>query len=62
MKVKILIDDLSDRFKSGDIGSLIKNNFDKYDYYVEMEDGRTYYFYKNEIEIISSKSTKRTTK
>jgi len=50
-KVKILIDDPSGRFKNGDEGVLIENNFDKYDYHVELADSRTYYFYKNEIEI-----------
>ena len=53
MRAKILIDDPSGpgRFKSGDEGLLVENDFDKYDYSVKLADGRVYYFYKDEIEI-----------
>jgi len=57
MKAKILIDDSSNRFKCGDIGLMVDNDFDKYDYRIELEDGRAYYFYKDEIEVISDKLT-----
>lgn len=52
MKVKILIDDGSGRFKAGDIGELVDLDYDKYDYCVELPDGRRYYFYEHEIEIL----------
>ena len=50
---KILIDDpVSNRFKSGDVGTLVENNFDKYAYHVQLTDGRSYYFHKGEVELI----------
>jgi len=60
MKAKILITDSIGRFKAGEIGTVKENDFDKYDYYIELEDGimngetfkRNYYFYENEVEII----------
>jgi len=55
MKAKILIDDPSGRFKYGDIGNLVDNDYDKYEYKIELSDGRAYYFHKNEIELIGDK-------
>ena len=65
MKAKILIDDGSGRFKSGEIGELLENDFEKYDYCIDLgilnvaglsysptEYRRRYYFYKDEIELI----------
>jgi len=50
---KILIDDpVSNRFKNGDVGTLIENDFDKYAYHVQLTDGRSYYFHKGEVELI----------
>ena len=50
---KILIDDpVSNRFKNGDMGTLVENNFDKYAYHVQLTDGRSYYFHKGEVELI----------
>lgn len=57
MKVKILIDDPSGRFRKGDIGDLSNNDFEKYEYKIELLDGRSYYFYKNEIELLCYKTT-----
>jgi len=55
MRAKILIDDPSGRFKSGEEGLLVENDFDKYDYRVKFADGRAYYFYKDEIEFLNDK-------
>ena len=50
---KILIDDpVSNRFKKGDVGTLVENDFDKYAYHVQLTDGRSYYFHKGEVELI----------
>ncbi len=64
MKAEILIDDASGRFKKGEIGTLLKNNFKKYDCKlylgdIEIEDifyegemitiRRIFYFYNSEI-------------
>lgn len=52
-QAKILIDDpVSNRFKCGDIGTLIENDFEKYAYHIELADGRSYYFHKGEVECI----------
>ena len=52
-RAKILIDDpVSNRFKNGDVGTLIENDFDKYAYHVQLTDGRSYYFHKGEVELI----------
>lgn len=61
MKVKILIDDPGKRFAKGEIGIILENDYDKYDYFIELPGKvespfglikRQYYFYKNEIEIL----------
>lgn len=68
LKAKILIDDLAGRFKAGEIGKIIENDFpEKYDYkvllpgteYTENFMGhgpinaiREFYFCKNEVELI----------
>ena len=57
MKAKILIDDTSGRFKYGDVGTVSDNDFEKYEYKIEFSDGRSYYFYNHEIELISDVST-----
>ena len=36
MKAKILIDDGSGRFKSGEIGDLLEHDFKKYDYFIDL--------------------------
>ena len=57
MKAKILRDDLIGRFKIGDIGSVIDNDYEKYDYRIEFDDGRIIYFYEDEIELFSDVTT-----
>ena len=57
MKAKILISDPAGRFEAGDVGDLIDNDFEKYDYHIELTDGRSYYFYKEEIERFSDITT-----
>ena len=61
MKAKILINDPSGRFKSGDIGEIVELNehdFDKYEYRLDLPDGRSYFFYKGELEIIEDMKEK----
>lgn len=63
--VIILIDDIAQRFRAGEHGILLENNFEKYDYFVRLdgmaklpyflgggEIPRDYYFYKDEVEIL----------
>jgi len=57
MKAKILIGDLAGRFKVGDVGDLVENNFEKYDYHIELAGGRSYYFYKDEVELFGDVPT-----
>lgn len=68
MKAKILCDDPLGRFKAGDIGDILENDFpEKYDYLVRlpgtvhidnfMEGGtidaiREFYFYADEVELL----------
>lgn len=68
MKAKILIDDPSGRFKAGEIGEVLKNNFPlKYDYLVRLSGKvfvdnflglgpidaiREFYFYADEVDLI----------
>jgi hypothetical protein len=68
MKAKILRDDPSRRFKAGEIGEVVKNDFpEKYDYLIKLSGTvridnflgcgvtdtiRKYYFYADEIELI----------
>jgi len=60
-KARILKDDIISRFMAGEIGILLKNDFDKYDYFVQLppvmlngeEIHRSYYFYKDEVELIN---------
>ena len=67
MKAKILIDDPGGRFKLGEVGALLENNYsDKYDYFIrlegkikfsspiEIEAARDFYFYKEEVELLYS--------
>jgi hypothetical protein len=66
MKAKILYTDPSMRFKADEIGTVMKNDFPKYDYKIDLGviksvkifgDGipidmqRIFYFYKNEVQI-----------
>lgn len=65
MKARVLFTDLLNRWKQGDIGEVIENTFDKYDYCINfgvLENveflGKTidvqlvYFFYKHEIELL----------
>ena len=73
MRVKILLDDCSwmprwvPRWKVGEIGELLENDFEKYDYKVllpgtvhiddlfgrgPVDAVRIYYFYKGEVELL----------
>lgn len=68
MKAKILVNDPAGRFKSGEIGELLENNFsEKYDFFIRLsgmehsdnfmgrgpiDAYRDYYFYKDEVELI----------
>jgi hypothetical protein len=68
MKAKIIIDDPSGRFKIGEIGEVLKNDFPlKYDYLVRLPGSvyvdnflgggpiniiREFYFYANEVELV----------
>ena len=65
MKARILNNDKLWRWKAGEIGIILKNTFDKYDYKIDLGTikdielfgektnfRRIYYFYKNEIEKI----------
>jgi hypothetical protein len=61
IKAKILIDDIGGRFKKDEIGIVLENNFDKYDYFIKLPGKikmldimieRMFYFYKDEVEII----------
>lgn len=71
MKCKILIDDKIGRFKRGEIGEVLENDFEKYDYCVNLPGvqsipaflggglgKRIYYFYKNEVELLEVKYEK----
>ena len=64
MKARVLIDDGIERFKKGDIGEVIENDFDKYDHLLDFGTAtisqpvlgvtvirRLVYFYKHEIKI-----------
>lgn len=66
MTAKILINDINNRFQKGEIGEIIKNDYKKYDYCIKLKDKiqlpdflgggtgeRIYYFYKNEIEVLT---------
>jgi len=63
MKAKLLINDTVGRFKAGEIGKLIENDFPKYDYCVDLGSAlidsgtiqRVFYFYKDEVEIIQER-------
>lgn len=65
MKAKILYNDKSNRWKAGEIGTVLKNTFEKYDYKIDLgtikntkifdkkiDFRRIYFFYKEEIEIM----------
>ncbi len=65
MKAKILYNDKLNRWKAGEIGTVLKNTFEKYDYKVDLgmikntelfgkkiDFRRIYFFYKEEIEIM----------
>lgn len=68
MKAKILYDDPSGRFKSGEIGEILPNNYDKYDYLIRLpgivhvdnflghgpiDMIREFYFYIDEVELVA---------
>jgi hypothetical protein len=58
MKAKVLITDGSGRFKAGEVGEwtgVADMGIGKYDYCVDFSDGRRYYFYEGEIELIEEK-------
>ena len=65
MKAKILYNDKLGRWKAGEISTVLKNTFEKYDYKIDLgtikdtelfgkkiDFKRIYFFYKEEIEII----------
>jgi hypothetical protein len=66
MKVEILTDDPCNRFKKGEIGKILNNDFkEKYDYYIELPgkiklpdflgggfSKRRFYFHKEEIKLL----------
>ncbi len=65
IKAKILYNDKLNRWKAGEIGIVLENTFEKYDYKIDLgiikdteifgekiDFRRIYYFYKEEIEII----------
>jgi hypothetical protein len=51
MQVEILIDDTVGRFKKGEVGILLENDYpEKYDFFVRLEDPRRdFYFFKDEV-------------
>jgi len=61
MYMRILQDDISNRFRKGDIGKVMENNFDKYDYFLDLGTcyailfgkvilmKRHFYFYSHEV-------------
>ena len=66
MKAKVLFDDPADRWKAGDVGDVVENTFEKYDYALDFgtlkdveflgkkqDFARVYFFYKDEIEILN---------
>ena len=73
MKAKILITDPGSRFKTGEVGTVLKNDFIKYDYKIhlgtiknaKLTDGtncdykRIFYFYKTEVEVLPDADTKK---
>jgi hypothetical protein len=56
MKAKILSECPIGRWKRGEIGEVLENNFDKYDYFIELESigsiKRFVYFYEDEVELL----------
>lgn len=65
MKARVLCDDLMNRYHFGEVGELLENNTDKYDYFLKLPGrvklpdflgggytDRCYYFYKHELEIL----------
>lgn len=59
MKVRINIDDTFNRWKKGEIGTVLENTYpEKYDYLVEIADKRypsgykQFFFYQDEVEIL----------
>lgn len=75
MKAKILRDDLIGRFKAGEIGEVLQNNFpEKYDYLIRLsgidhvddflgrgpiDAIRDYYFYADEVELLEEEKGKK---
>ena len=73
----MLIDCPVGRYTKGEIGEVLKNDFDKYDYRIELspvraelstpfikegtEVKRIYYFYKNEVELLKGEMNKELT-
>ena len=68
MKAKILFNDAGGRFVAGEIGTLLPNDYEKYDFFVALPSRagkapdflgggdiiirRQYYFYADEVEVI----------
>ena len=65
MKVRILKDDIRGRWYKGELGEMLPNDSNKYDYLLQLSGNvdislfgkqlkakRLYYFYKNEVELL----------
>lgn len=74
-QVKLLYSDRAGRYKSGEVGTILLNNSDKYDYLISLvpctsqfdsffsKKGqlilRNFYFYKEELELINENIPKK---
>lgn len=56
MRAKILIDDALGRWEADEVGLVLVNDFEKYDYYIQLSPrngiARCFYFRGDEIELL----------
>lgn len=61
MLARILVDDEGGRWKAGEVGIVLVNDSDKYDYKIQLPGDivvtgpRRMYFYKNEVKLVRAK-------